>query len=302
MDNNHKAKEPKPSWMKKRFFSGTTNRMVRSILKRNELHTICEEGRCPNLGQCYSNGTAAFLILGKYCTRKCLFCAVKHEPPMQPDPMEPSRVAHAVKSLGLSYIVITSVTRDDLTDGGAAHFAETIKEIHRSTPEVCVEVLIPDFKGSVESLRTVIEAKPEVISHNLETVPRIYQIVRPNAHYYRSLDLLKWIRIITPDIIIKSSLMLGMGEFANEIRKVIKDLVEAECKILTFGQYLQPSRDQLPVVRYIPLEEFDMWRKTALEMGIQAVISGPYVRSSFNAGEAYEVLNTLMRKSCDHDV
>ena len=280
----------KPPWLKRRIPAGPTYHEVHGILQEGQLHTVCQEALCPNLGECFSRGTATFLTLGDRCTRNCRFCAVAHGPIGPPDPEEPRRVAEAVQRMGLRYVVVTSVTRDDLSDGGAGHFARTIAEIRRQDPKVRVEVLVPDFGGSVSALKTVVQARPDVLNHNLETVPRLYPVVRPGADYRRSLHLLKRVRELAPDIPTKSGLMLGLGEFPEELRLVFKDLVEAGCRILTLGQYLQPSADHLPVVRFVPPEEFTLWRELALEMGFREVVSGPFVRSSYGAGMLYEAL------------
>ena len=226
--------------------------------------------------------------MGPCCTRNCRFCAVAHGPPVPIDPGEPARVAEAAQSMGLSYVVITSVTRDDLPDGGAGHFAETIKEIRKIMPNTFVEVLIPDFQGSRDDLQAVIKAHPNVLNHNLETVPRLYASVRPGAIYHRSLDLLKQAKQIDPTIPTKSGLMLGLGEALEEIEKTLKDLLDSGCSLLTLGQYLQPTKEHLPVERFIPPEEFDYWKEIALEMGFSGVASGPFVRSSYHAKELYQ--------------
>jgi lipoic acid synthetase len=256
----------------------------------SRLHTVCQEARCPNLGECFSQGTATFLILGDRCTRNCRFCAIGHGPSGPPDPEEPARVAEAVKAMGLQYVVITSVTRDDLPDGGAALFAETIRTVRKKRSEAKVEVLIPDFQGNVEALRTVVEARPDVLNHNVETVPRLYPSVRPGAVYERSIDLLSQVRVLDLSMPTKSGLMLGLGESADEVRETLQDLVDAGCRILTLGQYLQPSKEHLPVARFVPPEEFDAWKETALQMGFAEVASGPFVRSSYHAKELFQAL------------
>jgi lipoic acid synthetase len=261
------------------------------MLKEGRLHTVCQEARCPNLWECFSRHTATFLIMGSHCTRNCRFCAVDHGPSEPPDPGEPERVAEAVQSMGLGYVVITSVTRDDLPDGGAVFFVETIKEICKKVPNVPVEVLIPDFQGNDYALRTVLEARPNVLNHNIETVPRLYPSVRPDAVYRRSLELLKRVQKYDPAILTKSGLMLGLGESSEEIRTTLQDLLDANCSILTLGQYLQPTKEHLPVERFIHPDEFDDWRKTALEMGFSEVASGPFVRSSYNAKELYQTVS-----------
>jgi lipoic acid synthetase len=283
---------PKPPWLKIRVPAGTTYRDVQDLLKKCELHTVCQEARCPNLGECFSRGTATFLILGDHCTRNCRFCAVAHGPLGPPDPDEPRRVAEAVQNLRLRFVVITSVTRDDLPDGGAGHFAATIREIRQRNPHVRVEVLIPDFKGSEEALITVLRARPDVLNHNVETVPRLYPEVRPGADYQKSLELLKRARNYGAHIPTKSGLMLGLGESEEEVRRVMEDLLSMGCRILTLGQYLQPSKKHLPVVRFIPPEEFERWAAVAKVMGFTEVASGPFVRSSYHAGEIYEALAT----------
>jgi len=249
---------------------------------------VCQEAKCPNIWECFSRHTATFLIMGSQCTRNCRFCAVEHGPIYPPDPEEPVRVAKAAQSLKLHYIVITSVTRDDLPDGGAALFAETIKEIHKKIPDVFVEVLIPDFQGNADALHTVVKARPDVLNHNLETVARLYPQVRPEAVYHRSLELLKRVQLNDSSISTKSGLMLGLGETDDEIKETLQDLLEADCTILTIGQYLQPSSAHLPVKRFVHPEEFDSWRESALSMGFSEVASGPFVRSSYHARELYE--------------
>jgi lipoic acid synthetase len=281
-------RSPKPPWLKRRIPSGATYQEVRRLLKNGGLHTVCEEACCPNLGECFSQGTATFLILGDRCTRNCRFCAVGHGPLGPPDPHEPRRVAEAVKAMTLKYVVITSVTRDDLPDGGAGLFAQTILALREKATGTMVEVLIPDFQGDDEALKKVMEARPDVLNHNVETVPRLYPMVRPGAVYERSVRLLKRAREIDPSVATKSGLMLGLGESDDEIGWTLQDLVEAGCMMLTLGQYLQPSRDHLPVERFVPPEEFDRWKETALRMGFTEVASGPFVRSSYHARELYQ--------------
>jgi lipoic acid synthetase len=287
---NQKHRIPKPPWLKRRIPSGATYQEIQRLLVSSRLHTVCQEARCPNLGECFSQGTATFLILGDRCTRNCRFCAIGHGPSGPPDPEEPARVAEAVKAMGLQYVVITSVTRDDLPDGGAALFAETIRTVRKKRSEAKVEVLIPDFQGNVEALRTVVEARPDVLNHNVETVPRLYPSVRPGAVYERSIDLLSQVRVLDLSMPTKSGLMLGLGESADEVRETLQDLVDAGCRILTLGQYLQPSKEHLPVARFVPPEEFDAWKETALQMGFAEVASGPFVRSSYHAKELFHAL------------
>ncbi len=261
---------------------------IKSILKETKLHTVCEEARCPNLGECFSRGTATFLILGEICTRNCGFCAVEHGNPAPLDYEEAGRVAQAVQKMGLQYVVITSVTRDDLSDGGASHFASTLRAIRAMGKGTKVEVLIPDFKGEFSSLTTVLEGGPDVLNHNVETVPRLYPTVRPQADYERSLDLLRRSKTSYPDRITKSGFMIGLGETREEVFHLLRELREVECDFLTIGQYLQPRSDRLPVVRYIPPEEFEEYRRIGEEMGFRAVASGPFVRSSFHAAQLFE--------------
>ena len=288
--DDHKQKLPKPPWLKRRIPSGATYQAIRGLLQKTHLHTVCQEACCPNLGECFSQGTATFLILGDRCTRHCRFCAVAHGPAAPPEPEEPLRVAEAVAQMKLRYAVVTSVTRDDLPDGGSSVFAETIRKIREKTPQTKVEVLIPDFCGDLQSLRIVLEAGPDVLNHNVETVPRLYASVRPGAVYRRSIDLLKNAHQMAPSVPAKSGLMLGLGERVEEVEEVLRDIVAAGCRILTLGQYLQPSADHLPVERFVSPEEFEEWRKEALELGFQEVASGPFVRSSYHAQEAYQAL------------
>jgi lipoic acid synthetase len=278
---------PKPAWLRRRLPSGPACEQVRGLLRRAELHTVCQEAECPNMFECFSRRTATFLILGDCCTRNCRFCAVAHGRPGPPDPDEPRRVAEAAHRLGLRYVVVTSVTRDDLADGGAGHFAATIKALRLRMGRIGIEVLIPDFQGDPNALETVLDAGPEVLNHNLETVARLYPAVRPEASYRQSLALLARSGATHPSIPTKSGMMLGLGETDDEIRRALEDLLAAGVRILTMGQYLQPSRAHLPVVRYLPPEVFDKWRDKALEMGFSAVASGPFVRSSYQAQTVY---------------
>ncbi|MFO7987436.1 MAG: lipoyl synthase [Desulfatiglandaceae bacterium] len=277
----------KPSWLTKRLSTGRNYDKVVKLLKECRLETVCEQARCPNLGECFARGTATFMILGGLCTRNCRFCAVAHGKPHPPNTEEPEKVAEAVKALGLSYAVVTSVTRDDLPDGGAAHFAKTIVSIKAKNPATRVEVLIPDFRGSTDALKAVTDVSPNVLNHNLETIPRLYQEVRPGADYQRSLALLRSVKSIHPGMITKSGLMLGLGETGSELRTVFNDLREAGCGALTLGQYLAPSRDHHPVLRYVPPDEFFHWEQTAYDMGFKAVAAGPFVRSSFQAEDLF---------------
>ncbi len=278
----------KPRWLKKRLPRGPDFENVREMLARNHLHTVCQEARCPNIWECFSKHTATFLILGDRCTRNCRFCAIGHGPMASPDPGEPDRVARAAETLGLDYVVVTSVTRDDLQDGGARLFAETIRAVRNRLPHARVEVLIPDFKGDPSALKTVLDAHPHVLNHNIETVPRLYPLVRPQADYRRSLDLLSQAAETFPDIPVKSGIMLGLGETGKEIEETLRDIYDAGCRLLTLGQYLRPSKDHLPVARYVPPGEFEAWKERALGIGFKAVFSGPFVRSSYRAKEMIE--------------
>jgi lipoic acid synthetase len=277
----------KPPWLTRRLPTGPTYESLRALLRQRRLQTVCQEARCPNVWECFAQGTATFLILGSNCTRSCRFCAVGRGPTAPPDPGEPARVADAAATMGLSYVVVTSVTRDDLPDGGAAHFARTIIEIRRRLPEARVEVLIPDFRGDAEALLTVLEARPHVLNHNLETVPRLYAVVRPEADYRRSLSLLERAKGSVPS---KSGLMLGLGESGEEVEETLHDLLDVGCRILTLGQYLQPTRAHLPVARFLSPEEFSRWREKALTVGFSQVASGPFVRSSYHARELYQAV------------
>ena len=280
----------KPPWLKKRIPPFQDLQKVKSILDETDLHTVCEEARCPNLGECFAGGTSTFLILGKICTRDCGFCAVGHGVPAQPDEVEPEKVAQAVKKMGLQYVVITSVTRDDLSDGGASLFANTIQTIRALDSKTKVEVLIPDFQGDLNSLKAVLKEGPDVLNHNIETVSRLYPEVRPQADYQRSLYLLKTSKESHPNVLTKSGFMLGLGENREEVLELLRDLRDAGCDLLTIGQYLQPRQDRLPVVRFVSPREFEEYRTIGEEMGFKAVASGPFVRSSFHAFEMFKTI------------
>lgn len=292
IDSSPKSAEhlPKPPWLRRRLPSGPAFERVRALLRKSRLHTVCEEAGCPNLWECFAGETATFMILGDRCTRDCRFCKVAHGVPEPADPQEPERVAEAAARLHLYYVVVTSVTRDDLPDGGAELFAQTVMAIRRKIPGVRVEVLIPDFDGDPVALKTVLSASPDVVNHNIETVARLYPIVRPAADYERSLTLHAQIRNLAPDMPTKSGLMLGLGETDEEIHAAISDLRRAGCSILTLGQYLQPSKAHLPVRRYITPETFGRWRETALAIGFAEAACGPLVRSSYRAGEIHRHL------------
>lgn len=278
----------KPVWLRRKLPDAEALKKMRGLLQRFALNTVCEEALCPNQGECFGQGTATFLILGRTCTRNCTFCAIpSEEHPPAPDPGEPDRIAQAAAELGLTHVVITSVTRDDLEDGGSSHFAQTVKALKKRNPQIVVEVLIPDFQGSPTALEKVVESDPDIINHNLETVPRLYPEVRPQAMYSRSIDLLKMVKGFNPGKITKSGLMLGLGEEKEEVLQVMANLRSVSCDLLTLGQYLQPSGRHHPVVRYIPPEEFEELRREGEEMGFRGVFSAPLVRSSFHAAEVF---------------
>lgn len=278
----------KPDWLRIKAHSGKSREEVEEMLSRLSLHTVCEEANCPNMSECFSRRTATFMILGNFCTRNCTFCNVQKNKPQAVDPEEPIRVAQAVKELNLRHVVITSVTRDDLPDGGAGHFAEVIGSIKELDKNVVVEVLIPDFQGSLEALSKVAEAKPEIINHNVETVPHLYPEVRPMAVYARSLELLRNIKALDGDIFSKSGIMVGLGEKEPEVLEVFRDLREAGCDFLTVGQYLAPSKKHHPVVEYIHPDVFQRYKEQALNLGFKYVASAPLVRSSYLADKALE--------------
>lgn len=275
----------RPEWLKVTVPSGDNFRRLKSLVHDNCLHTVCESARCPNIGECWQSRTATFLILGNICTRGCAFCAVESGEPSEYDLDEPHRVAKAIAVLELRYAVITSVTRDDLADGGAYIFAETIRQITSLIPECRVEVLIPDFQGDASALETVINAQPFVLNHNVETVPRLYSLVRGGADYRRSLELLGKAKIFAPGQTTKSGIMLGLGETASEIAAVLDDLRQVNCDIVTIGQYLRPSLNHLPVQHYYHPTEFDQLAEYARSLGFSHVEAAPLVRSSYHAGE-----------------
>jgi len=277
----------RPEWLKLNPLAPTILGRMNRLMRDLKLHTVCESARCPNRAECFARGTATFMILGDICTRNCTFCAVKHGMPQPADPEETQHIVAAVNKLGLRYVVITSVTRDDLPDGGASQLAQTINAIHEYDSNIPVEVLIPDFKGSTSALQTVMNASPAVLNHNVETMPRLYPEVRPEANYQRSLELLEKARLLNGNFITKSGLMLGLGETRGEVIEVMTDLREAGCDLLTIGQYLQPSLSHHKVVKYIPPEEFQEYQNIGEKIGFTAVISGPLVRSSFHAAETY---------------
>ena len=272
-----------PEWIKVKAPSGEAFSGTKRLVQQLRLHTVCEEAHCPNVGECWGHRTATFMLLGDVCTRNCAFCAVAHGRPGAVDPYEPVRVAEGVVGLGLQHVVVTSVDRDDLPDGGAAHFARTAEAIKARLPDCTVEVLIPDFKGDWAALDTVMDAPIDILNHNTETVPRLYKRVRPGAQYERSLGLLQHAKERRPQVLTKTGLMLGLGEDRDEVLAVFADLAAVDCNILTLGQYLRPSAAQLPVERYLPPGEFETLRHEALRFGFRHVESGPLVRSSYHA-------------------
>jgi len=278
---------PKPPWLKVQSSLGEENKSVVDLLRSLDLHTVCEEADCPNRGECFRKRTATFMILGKNCTRGCTFCTVSKDVPQPVDPDEPAKIAQAAARLGLRHAVVTSVTRDDLPDGGASHFARVIRALQETENPPVVEVLIPDFQGDPAALEIVIEAKPDIINHNVETVPRLYGEVRPQADYARSLQLLSRVKRSAPGITTKSGIMLGLGETREEVLGVFSDLIAAGCDMLTIGQYLAPSRSHHPVIEYVHPDVFEEYKKTGEEMGFSYVSSGPLVRSSYMAEQSY---------------
>ena len=274
-----------PEWMKVRAPDPQVLLRMKRLTDGTGLHTVCESARCPNQGECFSRGTVTFMILGDICTRNCTFCAVSAGQSSLPDSDEPERVAQAARQLGLRYVVITSVTRDDLSDGGAAHFADTVATLRRYDPQIGVEVLIPDFGGSLSALKMVVAASPSVINHNVETVPRLYRPVRPQADYNRSIELLARAKALDPAILTKSGLMVGLGEEKEEVIAVMTDLRGVDCDLLTIGQYLPPSPEHYPLARFVPPEEFREYQRIGERLGFRAVASAPLVRSSFRAAE-----------------
>ncbi len=276
--------QPKPAWIRTRVVTNERVLRMKRLLREHQLHSVCEEASCPNLGECFSRGTATFMIMGDICTRRCPFCDVAHGRPQPLDEAEPMHLARAIESLALNYVVLTSVDRDDLLDGGSAHFASCIELIRTHCPKTCIEILVPDFRGRMQpALEALSAAVPDVFNHNLETVPRLYRSVRPGADYRHSLELLQQFGARFADIPTKSGLMLGLGETLDEVHATMQDLRAHGVSMLTLGQYLQPSRDHLAVVRYIEPQEFDALSVAGKEMGFRQVASGPMVRSSYHA-------------------
>ena len=284
----HPIRIGKPAWLRRKLPSGPAYEQIRSMIGKGQLHTVCQEANCPNQFECFSARTATFLIMGATCTRNCRFCNIEGGHPAPIDPDEPRRVAEAAARMKLRYVVVTSVTRDDIGDGGASHFATTIQALRETIPGVQVEVLIPDFQGRRSALETVLAARPDVLNHNMETVRRLYPAVRPQADYDRSLELLARVMRIDAAIPAKSGIMLGLGEAEEEVRATIADIHATGCRMLTIGQYLQPTPRHLPVAAFIRPEAFDRWRRLAVDMGFAKVASGPFVRSSYHAGEMFK--------------
>ncbi|MCC7429349.1 lipoyl synthase [bacterium] len=280
MTENHLKR---PDWLKVKLPHGENYSQVRSIINEHQLHTVCESAKCPNLGECWGNGTATFMILGDVCTRSCGFCAVITGKPTELDLEEPKKIAKSTQLMKLKHVVITSVNRDELSDGGAEIFARTIYEVRKTNPNTTIEVLIPDFMGNWNALDLVLEAKPEILGHNTETVPRLYKLVRPQARYERTLELLE--RAKTKNLTAKTGIMLGLGEENSEVVEVMKDLVKIHCDVLTLGQYLQPTKQHLSVKRFVTPEQFKWFRFEGEELGLRHVESGPLVRSSYHAEE-----------------
>ncbi|HHQ4522982.1 TPA: lipoyl synthase [Aeromonas veronii] len=275
----------KPDWMRIKLPPSSQKiEHIKSTLRKNKLHSVCEEASCPNLAECFNHGTATFMIMGAICTRRCPFCDVAHGRPLALDPEEPKKLALTIKEMNLKYVVITSVDRDDLRDGGAQHFADCIREIREHSPQTRIEILTPDFRGRMEqALEVFRETPPDVFNHNLETAPRMYRVARPGADYKWSLELLRRIKEMHPHVPTKSGLMMGLGETNEEIVEVLKDLRTHGVNMLTLGQYLQPSRHHLPVKRYVPPAEFDELKDVAMELGFTHAACGPFVRSSYHA-------------------
>src|SRR3954471_19758920 len=282
------VRQPKPSWLRAKAPAGENFHQLKKLARGLGLHTVCESAQCPNIGECWNHRTATFMLLGDLCTRRCGFCAVPKGKPLAIDFDEPRRVAEAVATLGLKHTVITSVNRDDDNIGAATVFAETIREVRRQSPGCQIEVLIPDFQGREDALQIVIDARPEVLNHNTETVPRLYRAVRSGARYERTLDLLSNVKRFAPTMVSKTGVMVGIGETTDELLEVFRDLAARKVDILTVGQYLRPSKDHLPMTRYYTPDEFRMLKDEAMKMGFRHVESGALVRSSYHAHEQAE--------------
>ncbi|WP_322506608.1 lipoyl synthase [Anaerolinea sp.] len=286
----------RPSWIRVRAPSGETYEWLQKLMRQKALHTVCEEAGCPNMGECWGSGTATFLMLGDVCTRTCGFCDIKRGKPAVLDFLEPERVAQAVKAMNLKHAVITSVNRDDRRDGGAPIFAMVIQRIREIHPGCSIEVLIPDFKGSAEALRVVMNARPEILNHNVETVPRLFKLVQPQDRYEWARATLTHAKMMDPDVLTKSGIMVGLGETMDEVKAVMEDLRSWSVDILTIGQYLQPSRQHLPISRYYTPEEFEELREFGYQIGFKWVESGPLVRSSYHAAEQVRALSAVHRQ------
>lgn len=286
----------RPSWIRVRAPSGETYEWLQKLMRQKALHTVCEEAGCPNMGECWGSGTATFLMLGDVCTRTCGFCDIKRGKPAVLDFLEPERVAQAVKAMNLKHAVITSVNRDDRRDGGAPIFAMVIQRIREIHPGCSIEVLIPDFKGSAEALRIVMNARPEILNHNVETVPRLFKLVQPQDRYEWARATLTHAKMMDPDVLTKSGIMVGLGETMDEVKAVMEDLRSWGVDILTIGQYLQPSRQHLPIARYYTPEEFEELREFGYQIGFKWVESGPLVRSSYHAAEQVRALSAVHRQ------
>lgn len=286
----------RPEWIKVRAPAGETYEWLNNLMRSKALHTVCEEARCPNMGECWGSGTATFLMMGDICTRTCGFCDIKRGQPNELDWMEPLRIAQAVKNMNLKHAVITSVNRDDRKDGGAPIFAMVIRRIRELQPGCSIEVLIPDFKGSLEALKIVMDARPEILNHNVETVPRLFKTVQPQDRYEWAEATLRNAKTLDPEVLTKSGIMLGLGETIDEVKATMRDLRDWGVEILTIGQYLQPSKKHLPIDRYYTLEEFNELKEFGLEIGFRWVESAPLVRSSYHAAEQVRALSMVHRK------
>ncbi|HKZ43743.1 MAG TPA: lipoyl synthase [Anaerolineales bacterium] len=286
----------RPDWIRVRAPSGETYQKLHQLMRVKELHTVCEEAMCPNMGECWGSGTATFLMLGDVCTRSCVFCDIKHGKPSPLDWLEPERVAQAVKSMDLKHAVITSVNRDERKDGGAPIFAMVIRRIRQLLPGCSIEVLIPDFKGSLEALKMVMDARPEILNHNVETVPRLFKQIQPQDHYEWAAATLSNAKKLEPDVLTKSGIMVGLGEELDEVKEVMRDQRSWGVDILTVGQYLQPSKKHYPISRYYTLEEFQEIKDYGLSIGFKWVESGPLVRSSYHAAEQVKALSEVHKK------
>lgn len=291
-NSSDKQLERLPQWLKRPIAHCGKQKSVEQTIKKGGLHTVCIEAKCPNRSECYNKGTATFLILGATCTRFCRYCSVNHGKPGEVDREEPAKLVEAVKTMNLRHVVITSVTRDDLPDGGASIYAEIIERLRTELPQVTVEILIPDFKGEKAALELVFSKKPDIFNHNLETVSRLYPQIRPQAIYKRSLDVLS--AAADYGLTVKSGIMVGLGETADEVQELMRDLIKNGCSIMTIGQYLRPSKEQTPVVMHITPEQFSSYERYGLSIGFKAVFSGPFVRSSYMAEQVFNRVQPLM--------